>query len=407
MRQGNLNGSHIWRHNTAAGRWYALGRYYAMFPRDFIHDAIDGLTDENDVVLDPFCGRGNAPFVATVLQRQALAIDNNPIAWLFAATKQHPASEVEQVTGRLNEVARCRRPSDRRSRSQFETMAWAPDVRALLKAARRELRWHDSVIDRTLMAFITLHMQDKLGAGLSNSLSPTIAYSPDYAVKWWTDKGLLEPPDIEPVAILEDKIHRRYKHGVPQQAHSRVLMGDSREELPLLDSANANLLITSPPYRGVTDYWNDHWTRLWMLGHSFGKEWGKAARFTARDSYLELVCCVLRESKSHLKADAAILIRSDQRRSTAELCIEAMMRVWPGRELLMRPTSAPHAGTSNVHGRGGARAREVDLLIPNKRGLDWAQSRGFAAVPVAGVDGYRTPRRTREGDVMERDIGGR
>ena len=260
MRQGKLNGSHIWGHNTAAGRWYALGRYYAMFPRDFIHDAIDGLTDENDVVLDPFCGRGNAPFVATILQRQALAIDNNPIAWLFAAAKQHPAADPEQVTERLCEVARSRRRADRRSRNRFETMAWAPDVRALLKAARRELQWHDSVIDRTLMAFITLHMQDKLGAGLSNSLSPTIAYSPDYAVKWWTDKGLLKPPEIEPVAILEDKIQRRYKYGVPQQAHSRVLMGDSRDELPRLDSAEAKLLITSPPYRGVTDYWNDHWT---------------------------------------------------------------------------------------------------------------------------------------------------
>ena len=162
MRQRELNGSHIWGHNTAAGRWYGFGRYYAMFPRGFIHDAIDGLTDEDDVVLDPFCGRGNAPFVATVLQRQALAIDNNPIAWLFAAAKQHPAADAEQVTDRLREVACSRRRADRRSRNRFEAMAWAPDVRALLKAARRELHWRESVIDRTLMAFITLHMQDKL-----------------------------------------------------------------------------------------------------------------------------------------------------------------------------------------------------------------------------------------------------
>ena len=62
MQQGKPDGSDIWSRNTAAGRWYAFGRYYAMFPRAFIHDAVDGLTDENDVVLDPFCGRGNAPF---------------------------------------------------------------------------------------------------------------------------------------------------------------------------------------------------------------------------------------------------------------------------------------------------------------------------------------------------------
>ena len=382
MRQGKLDGSDIWSRNTAAGRWYAFGRYYAMFPRDFIHDAIDGLTDENDMVLDPFCGRGNAPFVATVLQRQALAIDNNPIAWLFAAAKQHPSAEAEHVTERLREVARSRRVADKRSRNRFEAMAWAPDVRALLKAARRDLQWYESVIDRTLMAFITLHMQDQLGSGLSNSLSPTIAHSPDYAVKWWTSKGLLKPPDIEPVAMLEDKIHRRYKHGVPQQAHSRVLMGDSRDELPRLDRVEAKLLITSPPYRGVTDYWNDHWIRLWMLGHPFGKDWGKAARFGGRRAYRDLIYRVLRESKAHLTDDATILIRSDQRHSTSELCIEAMRTVWPARELLIRPTRAPHAGTSNGHGRGGTIAREVDLLMPSTRALHWAQSRGFAPAPV-------------------------
>lgn len=383
MRHSKPDGSDIWSRNTAAGRWYAFGRYYAMFPRAFLHDAIDGLTDKKDVVLDPFCGRGNAPFVATVLQRQALAIDNNPIAWLFAAAKQHPAAEVEQVIERLREVARGRRVADKRSRNRFEAMAWAPDVRSLLKAARRNLRWYECVVDRTLMAFITLHMQDKLGCGLSNSLSPTIAYSPDYAVKWWTDKGLLKPPDVEPVAMLEDKIQRRYEYGVPIQAHSRVLMGDSRDELPRLTRAEAKLLITSPPYRGVTDYWNDHWIRLWMLGHPFGKEWGKSARFGGRRAYRDLIYGVLKESKAHLTSDAVILIRSDQRRSTAELCKEAIRAVWPARQLLMRSTSAPHAGTSNGHGRGGTRAREVDLLVPNRRALDWAKSRGFVPAPVA------------------------
>ena len=385
MRNGKLNGSHIWSRNTAAGRWYAFGRYYAMFPRDFIHDAVDGLTIENDVVIDPFCGRGNAPFVATVLQRQAVAIDNNPIAWLFTAAKQHPAPNVEHVTKRLGEIAAGRRRSDQRSRNRFENMAWAPDVRALLKTARRELQWRDSATDRTLMAFITLHMQDQLGSGLSNSLSPTIAFSPEYAVKWWTGKGMLAPPDIEPVAVLEDKIRRRYQHGVPRQARSRVMMGDSRYELPRLERAEARLLITSPPYRGVTDYWNDNWIRLWMLGHSFGKEWGKTASFAGRDAYRDLLHCVLAESKTHLADNASVLVRVDQRRSTAELCVEAMRAVWPGRELLMRPTSAPHAGSSTGHGRGGTKAKEYDLLIPNTRSVGWAQSRGFAPICPGGT----------------------
>ncbi|MYA51015.1 MAG: site-specific DNA-methyltransferase [Gemmatimonadales bacterium] len=367
----------IWHRNTAAGRWYGFGRYYAMFPQRFVHDAILNLTRAEETILDPFCGRGNGPFAATVLGRGALGIDVNPIAWLFAAAKLQPAGTPEQVMARLAEIAKARRPNDRRSRSRFEAMAWAPAVRALLKAARRELDWRDSTVDRTLMAFLTLHMQDKQGCGLSNVMSPTIAFSPTYAVKWWTKKGLLQPPDIDPVAMLEDKIYRRYERGIPAQASGTVLLGDSRQELPQRIRVDAALLVTSPPYCGVTDYWNDHWIRLWMLGFPFQKNWKRSARFNNNKEYQELITSVFQESKKHLKKGAAILIRSDQRRSTAEMCMAAMREVWPRKKLLIRSTTAPHAGISNNHGRGGRKAKEIDLLMPGSRAVAWWQSQGF------------------------------
>ena len=367
----------VWHRSTAAGRWYGLGRYYGMFPQSFVHDAVINLTKPEETVLDPFCGRGNGPFAATVLGRDALGIDVNPIAWLYAAAKLQPAATPEQVTARLSKIAKARRPNDRRSRSRFETMAWAPPVRALLRAARRELDWRDSIVDRTLMAFITLHMQDKLGCGLSNVMSPTIAFSPTYAVKWWTEKGFLQPPDVEPVAMLEDKIHRRYQHGVPAQASGTVLLGDSRQQLPQQNLAHAGLLITSPPYCGVTDYWNDHWIRLWMLGDPFRKNWTKSARFENQKEYQGLITGVFKESKKHLKKGAAILVRSDQRRSTAEMCVAAMKEVWPNRQLFVRTTSAPHPGISNNHGRGGHKAKEIDLLMPGSRGSGWWHNETF------------------------------
>ena len=367
----------IWRPSTAAGRWYGFGRYYAMYPQSFIHDAVINLTKPEETVLDPFCGRGNGPFAATVLGRDALGIDINPIAWLFAAAKLKPAPTPEQVTARLSEIANARRPTDRWSHSRFETMAWTPAVRALLKAARRELDWRCSTVDRTLMAFITLHMQDKLGCGLSNAMSPTIAYSPTYAVKWWTEKGFHKPPEVEPVSMLEDKIHRRYQHGVPPQSSGTVLLGDSRQELPQQNFADAALLVTSPPYCGVTDYWNDHWIRLWMLGYPFRKNWTRSARFENQKEYQELITGVLKESKKHLRKGAAILVRSDQRQSTSEMCVAAMKEVWPRRQLVARATTAPHPGISNYHGRGGRKAKEIDLLMPGSRASKWWQHQPF------------------------------
>lgn len=388
MKEHNRNGAatkHPWPRNTAAGRWYGFGRYLAMFPPPFIYDAVQRLTQRGETVLDPFCGRGNGPFTAAALGRPAVGIDINPVAWIFAAVKMQPAA-LQQVIGRLNEIARARRYEDSNGHNRFETMAWAPDVRALLKAARRELDWRNSEVDRTLMAFIALHAQDRKGGGLSNSMSPTIAYSPSYAVKWWTAHGLTQPPELDPVAMLSDKIRRRYRYGTPEQAASVTLLGDAREELPKQSRLNAGLLMTSPPYCGVTDYWNDHWIRLWLLGYEFRKDWRKSARYENRADYRTLIRVVFQEAYGHLKNGAAVLVRSDRRRHTAEMCIAVLQEIWPNRKLLIRETTAPYKGISVQHGRGGRKAKEIDLLIPGRRGRSWWEYEGFR--PLEAVSDY-------------------
>ena len=374
---------HPWPQNTAAGRWYGFGRYLAMFPPLFIYDAVRNLTRRGETVLDPFCGRGNAPFTANALGRPAMGIDINPVGWIFADVKMSPTTDRQQVISRLKEIARARRPQDYRGRNRFETMAWAPNVRALLKAARRELAWKDSEVDRTLMAFIALHVQDKMGGGLSNSMSPTIAYSQSYAVKWWTKHGLLRPPKIDPVNMLERKIHRRYQYGIPDQFGSITLRGDARDELSKQANWNAGLLITSPPYCGVTDYWNDHWIRLWLLGCEFRKDWRKSARYQNKADYQALIRSVFQKAQQHLKKDAAILVRSDRRRHTADMCVSVLQEIWPNRKIYIRETTAPYKGISVQHGRGGRKAKEIDLLIPGHRGREWHKSENFRLIEKA------------------------
>ena len=351
-----------------------------MFPPSFAYEAIRGLTRPGELILDPFCGRGNGPFTATVLGRSSVGIDINPVAWIFTAVKLQPEADPERLLQRLSEVARASRIQDRRGRTRFETMAWSPNVRAFLRSARRELDWRDSIADRTLMAFIALHMQDKLGAGLSNNLWPTLACSPRYAVNWWTANGFHRPPGVDPVALLTDKILRRYQYGIPKQAAGSALLSDARDALQEGTELNAGLLITSPPYNDVTDYWNDHWIRLWILGHDMRKDWKRSARYKNGEAYRNLIHDVFRETRRHLKSGAAILVRSDRRRQTAAICVDALQKTWPGRRLLIRTNTAPHKGISVHHGRGGSRAKECDLLIPGKRGRVWWESRGFRPI---------------------------
>ena len=380
QRQAGSREAPPWKRNTPEHRWYGFGRYYAMFPPSFAYDAVLRFTRPGESVLDPFCGRGNGPFTAAVLQRPSFGIDINPIAWLYTAVKLQPEADPLRLIKRLLVISRACRIQDRRGQSRFERMAWSPGVRAFLRAARRELDWMNSITDRTLMGFIALHMQDNSATGLSNRLWPTIACSPQYAVKWWSANGFNRPPDVEPVALLTDKILRRYEYGIPQQASGIALLADARDALKETTGANAKLLITSPPYNGVTDYWNDHWIRLWILGYSMRKDWKRTERYDNQESYRSLILDVFQETKRHLAKDAVILVRSDRRRRTVETCIEALRQVWPNRRLLVRTSDAPHEGVSVHHGRGGSRAMECDLLIPGKRGRTWWVSRGFEPI---------------------------
>ena len=369
-----------WHPRSAERRWYGFGRYFAMFPPFFAYDAVSGLTRPGEGVLDPFCGRGNGSFVATVSGRPSLAVDVNPVAWLFTAVKMQPEPRPDRILERLEDLRRARRPSDGRARSEFERMAWAAPVRSMLWAARRELDWRGSITDRTLMGFLALHMQDKLGAGMSNSLWPTVACSPRYAVKWWKSRGLREPPEIDPVALLGDKVRRRYLYGTPKQAVGVARLGDSRRVLRRRWRDRATLLMTSPPYCGVTDYWNDHWIRLWVLGYSMTKDWGRSRRFANLGEYRAMVVEVLMQCRRHLTSDATILIRSDARRHTWRACLNAMRTVWPEERVYVRGTVAGHRGASINDAADGRTAKEVDFLVASGRGRDWAGERGFEAV---------------------------
>ena len=218
--------------DSAEHKWYAFGRYYAMFPPSFPYYATEGLTDPGDMVLDPFVGRGNSLFCAMAQGRRAVGIDVNPLAYLYSAARCSFGVEQDDLLQRLAEVADAVTPKDRKTRNSFETRAWSPDVRGFLRSARRELDWRGNDVDRTLMGFVALHAQDKLSkTGLSNKLPPTIACSPDYAVRWWEDKGMNRPPDTDPIDSLADKICRRYRYGTPKFQGGQAYEGDSRKVL--------------------------------------------------------------------------------------------------------------------------------------------------------------------------------
>ena len=255
----------------------------------------------------------------------------------------------------------------------FFEWAYAPDVLRFLLTSRGTLRWRDSKVDRTLMAFILIHLHGKRLGSLSNQMRDSKAMAPDYAVRWWIMHEM-RPPNIDPLAFLEQRIERRYKKGTPDLA-GEVLLGDSVQLLNSNRRRRAfaspfDLLFTSPPYYGVTNYHYDQWLRLWMLGHDPTPRWRGSRwqrKFQSRSDYRDLLAGVFKGAALRLHDNAIVVVRTDAREFTHSATVEALKEAFPNKALCEEPRPIEKQTQTALYGDTSEKPGEVDIIMtPDK-----------------------------------------
>jgi hypothetical protein len=344
-----------------------------MFPIDFAYEVVEKYTQPGDRVLDPFVGRGSSIYAAAATGRTGCGIEINPVGWVYSTVKLRPTTQ-GRVVQRLREIGREASgvSVEQAKLPDFFKWAYSSDVLRFLLAAREKLRWRESKVDRTLMAFILVCLHGKRSASLSNQMRDSKAMAPDYAVRWWMEREM-GPPVVDPIAFFEQRIEWRYSKGRPDLP-GEVLLGDS---VRLLGSGcyrrafakPFDLLFTSPPYCGVTNYHYDQWLRLWMLGHDpsprrQGGRWQK--KFESRSDYRELLAAVFERAAPHMGDDAVVVVRTDAREFTLTATIEALQIAFPDKEL--REERRPVNGQTQtaLYGDISQKPGEVDLVMISK-----------------------------------------
>jgi hypothetical protein len=365
------------KYASAEDRWAGLGPYYAMFPTDFANQVVARYSKIGDTVLDPFAGRGTALFSSIRAGRKALGIEVNPVGWIYTKTKLDPAPR-EEVLGRITDVEAQAFAYRRRAKALPEFFHWcfSLEVRSFLMCARSILNWRDNDVDRTAMAFLLTHLHGKSTDSLSNQMRQTKAMSPQYAIDWW-QKRRLDPPQVSPVRFFEKKLAWRYAKGVPGPSKNTIVLGDSTSLLPKfrgklgqIGLSKPSLMLTSPPYLGITNYHYDQWIRLWLLGgpptdqraptHFKGKHQGK---FANSDVYATLLKEVFEGSAQLLRKDAVIYVRTDRREPTVSLTRDALKSAFPSHAL--RRVNQPLSGKTQTRlfGHYAPRLGEVDFIL--------------------------------------------
>jgi len=357
------------QYGTAASRWAGVGPYYAMFPISFATSAITEYTKRGDCVFDPFAGRATALFAAASHGRCGLGIEINPVGWVYGKAKLQTATR-EGVEHRIRQLA------DRSHHycvaadelPPFFHFCFSSEVRRFLLAARSSLDWRRQKIDWTTMALILVNLHGKRENAFSNQMRQTKAMSPQYAIDWWKERRLT-PPVRDPVAFMLKRIAWRYAKGRLCAVSSHLYLGDSQSVLArrnIQRSPKASLLLTSPPYYGVTNYFYDQWLRLWLLGgpprpQSAGECCKR--KFENKQEYVAILRRVFTRSRSLLKRGAVVYVRTDARRFTREATIEALETAFPSKKLREEVHSLPAFTQTELFDSDAEKKAEVDFIM--------------------------------------------
>jgi DNA methylase len=361
---------------TVESRWIRLGPWYAMFPLDFAYEMIQRYTKLGDRVLDPFMGRGTTLAAASALGRSGLGSEINAVAWIYASTKLQPApkdavlTRLEQLLNLTENIELKSVPDLPKPVPEFFNWAFHSEVLKFLLVARSKLDWRDNVIDRTLMALILVDLHGNEEKSFSNQMRQTKSMSPDYAVAWWRDKGLI-PKNKDVGQMMRRKIEWRYKFGVIKgDGKTKSLLGDSTEtlkDLRLHTDQKHQLLLTSPPYYEIVNYNRDQWIRRWMIGGP----WSNTTRgshkheraFAHQEDYRQLLLDIFRLSRPLLKRNATIVVRTDARRFTLATTRSVLSEVFP--EWKMQENARPFKDPTQTRlfGDSAAKPGEVDLVL--------------------------------------------
>lgn len=367
------------KYGTAERRWAGVGPYYAMFPVEFADHVIKKYTSSGDTILDPFSGRGTAIFSAATKGRNGIGVELNPVGWVYSQAKLHPATQ-DDVIQRVREIGRL--AARRRSEPHlpdFFSWCFSLTVQQFLLTARKHLRWRHSRVDCTLMALLLVNMHGKREASLSNQMRQTKSMAPDYAVNWWKERKL-SPPDVDPIEFMEKRIRWRYAKGVPAKSESFVYLGDSRARLRDVEKRanrrslpSAMLLLTSPPYCGITNYHYDQWLRLWLLGgqpNALAVPGRYRGKFTDQKKYEQLLFNVFSRAQPLLDKSAVIYVRTDHREITLKMTTDVLKHVFPTKRMFRYTRRIEKPTQTHLFKNKIKKSAEVDVvLLPRSKAI--------------------------------------
>ena len=316
--------NNTWRRDALAGRLYghpmhSMASRSGSFPPALADYFINNFSKIGDLVLDPYSGKGTAPYQACLLDRIGFGVDVTPEAYVLTGAKVNTIKHKEAVEylksirfGISDENIKDVHP-DVKIFFSTKTLAQILVIRErLMKDFGFDANnfnyeigniSHNAKTKKEQLAQYWLGVLIRILHGsssysLSLPCSHSFSMAPNYT-KNYAKKHNLKKPDRNVIQCMIEKSLCLQSTGVARVS-GKAYLGKA-QELSKSWEEKFDLIVTSPPYFTAQSYAWDNWLREWLLGFDFKDVRKQTTQTSSYEKYSQAMYLFLREAYRVLK----------------------------------------------------------------------------------------------------------
>lgn len=241
--------------------------FKAQLPRFFLKL----LTKPDDVIYDPFSGRGTTIIEAGLLKRKVISNDINPLSEILARPRLNIPS-INDVKDKLDRIPLNLKFENEIDLSMFYHEKTEREILSLKNylCERKESREEDD-IDRWIRMVATNRLTGhSIGFFSVYTLPPNQAVSPKRQIKINRKRrqkpeyrGVKERIIKKSISLLRN-LTMQQKNYLREISKSAIFLTKDARNTPEINENLVQLTITSPPFLKVVQYSKDNWLRCWF-----------------------------------------------------------------------------------------------------------------------------------------------
>jgi len=263
----------LWTHRQRQASPIHEISYRACFKPQLPAYFIERLTQEGDVVYDPFSGRGTTAIEAALRGRNVIANDVNPLSSILTRPRLDLPS-IADIDARLRSLRFVARPRSGLDLSMF----FHPDTEYEILGLREYLYKRRSAgtedgVDRWIRMVATNRLTGHSPGFFSvYTLPPNQAVSTDDQIR--INARLRQEPEYRDIRALimkksmqlQGRLSGSDRWRLRTAAANARLLEDFASATPGITTGSVQLTVTSPPFLDVVQYARDNWLRCWFNG---------------------------------------------------------------------------------------------------------------------------------------------